>query len=112
MWIGLGRRPVGSADRIANRPRRAPWSARFVAFAPFFPSVDQRPAEIDVVRTRRLWPRSLVQPPLTEGDEKAYEAYVEEEKRRRPEVVDVCLEEEVRRGQYAGRSAGGNGRQH
>ncbi|HET6916002.1 MAG TPA: YihY/virulence factor BrkB family protein [Acidimicrobiales bacterium] len=66
--------------------------------------------EIDVVRARRLWPRSLVQPPLTEGDEKAYEAYVEEEKRRRPEVVEVRLEEEVRRRQYAGRSAGGNGR--
>jgi membrane protein len=65
--------------------------------------------EIDVVRTRRLWPRSLVQPPLTEGDEKAYEAYVEEEKRRRPEVVDVRLEEDVERRPYARRSSGGDG---
>ena len=68
--------------------------------------------EIDVVRTRRMWPRSLVQPPLTEADEMAFEAYAEEEKRRRPEVVDVRVEEKVRRRRYAGRTAGGNGSRH
>lgn len=52
--------------------------------------------EIDVVRVRRLWPRSIIQPPLTEADEKAYEIYVEEEKRRRPETVDVRIDEPVR----------------
>ncbi len=31
--------------------------------------------EIDVVRARRLWPRSLFPPPLTEEDKKAYEQY-------------------------------------
>lgn len=54
--------------------------------------------EIDVVRARRLWPRSIVQPPLTDADQKAYEIYVEEEKRRRPEVVDVCINEPVGNG--------------
>ncbi|HVA74643.1 MAG TPA: YihY/virulence factor BrkB family protein [Acidimicrobiales bacterium] len=67
--------------------------------------------EIDVVRARRLWPRSLVQPPLTEGDQKAYEIYVEEEKRRRPEVVDVHLDEPVERGEPVGRAARGDGAQ-
>jgi YihY family inner membrane protein len=40
--------------------------------------------EADVVRTRRLWPRSLMPPPLTQGDERAYRAYAETA-RRRPE---------------------------
>ena len=55
--------------------------------------------EIDVVRVRRLWPRSIVQPPLTDADEKAYEIYAEEEKRRKPETVDVRIEEPVENGQ-------------
>lgn len=67
--------------------------------------------EIDVVRARRLWPRALVQPPLTEGDEKAYESYVEEEKRRRPQVVDLRLEEPVARREPASRAVRGDGAQ-
>ncbi len=43
-------------------------------------------AEINVVWRRRLWPRSLVQPPLTTGDEKVYAAIVERA-RMRPEVA-------------------------
>ncbi|WP_312886990.1 YihY/virulence factor BrkB family protein [Actinocrinis puniceicyclus] len=42
-------------------------------------------AEIDVVRTRRLWPRSLFPPPLTDEDRRAYRAYAETEQRR-PEM--------------------------
>lgn len=42
-------------------------------------------AEIDVVRTRRLWPRSLFPPPLTEKDRAAYRAYAQAEQRR-PEI--------------------------
>lgn len=46
-------------------------------------------AEINVVWFRRLWPRSLVQPPINEGDRKVYRAIVERA-RMRPEVgVDV-----------------------
>ena len=42
-------------------------------------------AEINVVRKARLWPRSVMQPPLTEADEQALTRYAEQE-RRRPEV--------------------------
>ena len=41
--------------------------------------------EADVVRTRKLWPRSLFPPPLTESDRKALRSYAEIEQRR-PEV--------------------------
>ena len=42
-------------------------------------------AEINVVRTMRLWPRSLVQPPLTDADRVALRTYALVEQRR-PEV--------------------------
>jgi YihY family inner membrane protein len=46
-------------------------------------------AELNVVRARRLWPRSMAPPPLTDGDMRAYELYAEAS-RRRPEVtIDV-----------------------
>jgi uncharacterized BrkB/YihY/UPF0761 family membrane protein len=38
--------------------------------------------ELNVVRVRRLWPRSLAPPPLTEADERAYELYAQTEQRR------------------------------
>jgi YihY family inner membrane protein len=41
--------------------------------------------EINVVRRRRLWPRNIVQPPLSEGDRRVYAAIVERA-RMRPEV--------------------------
>jgi membrane protein len=41
--------------------------------------------EIDVVRTRKLWPRSLFPPPLTDEDRKALRSYAQVEERR-PEV--------------------------
>jgi hypothetical protein len=39
-------------------------------------------AEINVVLTRRLWPRSLLQPPLTEPDRRVLTALAETEERR------------------------------
>ena len=42
-------------------------------------------AELNAVRTFRLWPRSLVQPPLTEADREALSLYALAEQRR-PEV--------------------------
>lgn len=48
--------------------------------------------EADVVRSRRLWPRSLVQPPLTEADEAAYAGYVNTEVRRPEQRVTVDFE--------------------
>jgi YihY family inner membrane protein len=50
-------------------------------------------AEINVVRSRRLWPRSLVQPPLTPADRVALGSYALAEQRRREVKVstsDVC----------------------
>lgn len=35
--------------------------------------------EINVIHTYKLWPRSMVQPPLTAADRKAYELYAEKE---------------------------------
>jgi len=47
--------------------------------------------ELDVVRTRRLWPRSLVPPPLTRADMRAYEAYAQRTQLR-PEL-DISVTE-------------------
>ena len=38
--------------------------------------------EADVVRARGLWPRGLLQPPLTHADERAYRSYAESTRRR------------------------------
>jgi len=52
-------------------------------------------AEVNVVRKRRLWPRAIVQPPLTEADERALKSYAEQEERRPEEDVNVRIEESV-----------------
>ena len=58
-------------------------------------------AEINVVRARHLWPRSMVQPPIVEGDRRSYEQMAQVEKRRPEEDVRVSFgdqtEEEDRR---------------
>jgi membrane protein len=46
-------------------------------------------AEINVVRRRRLWPRSVVQPPLTDADRRALTYYAKQEQRRPDEEVEV-----------------------
>jgi membrane protein len=51
--------------------------------------------EVDVVRAKRLVPRSLVQPPLTTGDERAFQLYVGEERRRQATEVELRLNEPV-----------------
>lgn len=47
--------------------------------------------ELDVVRSRRLWPRSLVPPPLTRADMAAYQAYAQQTQLR-PEL-DISVTE-------------------
>ena len=47
--------------------------------------------ELDVVRSWRLWPRSLVPPPLTQADMRAYQAYAEQTQLR-PEL-DISVTE-------------------
>jgi YihY family inner membrane protein len=46
-------------------------------------------AEVNVVKRRKLWPRGLVQPPLTQADERAYAHYAKQEERRPEEKVGV-----------------------
>ncbi len=46
-------------------------------------------AEVNVVKATRLWPRSLVQPPLTDADQRALYRLAKVEERRREETVQV-----------------------
>lgn len=50
-------------------------------------------AELNVVRAQHLWPRSIVQPPLTEPDQRAFTAIAKREERRPEETVEVRFEE-------------------
>jgi YihY family inner membrane protein len=45
-------------------------------------------SEINVVRARRLWPRSIVQPPLTEADKRTLDNIAEQGKRRPEQEVE------------------------
>ncbi|HEY1635612.1 MAG TPA: hypothetical protein VGF64_12700 [Acidimicrobiales bacterium] len=47
---------------------------------------------MNVVKYRRLWPRGLVQPPLTEADKEAMVALVKKEERISEQQVDVAFE--------------------
>jgi YihY family inner membrane protein len=49
-------------------------------------------AEFNVVRSRRLWPRSMVQPPLTAADEAALSAIAMQEERRPEQDVHVTFD--------------------
>lgn len=58
-------------------------------------------AELNVVRVRRLYPRSLLTPftddvDLTEGDKKAYESYAQTESYKGFETVDVDFDKPAR----------------
>ena len=48
-------------------------------------------AEANVVWVRKLWPRSLVSPPHTEEDVRAYELYAEAEARNKDETIRVAV---------------------
>lgn len=54
-------------------------------------------AELNVVLFRRLWPRSLVQPPLTDADRRVLEALVLQEERRPEQEVTVRFKRRSRR---------------
>jgi YihY family inner membrane protein len=53
-------------------------------------------AELNVVRVRKLWPRSLVQPPLTEADRRAMQAGALVERRRPEERIHVVFDDQER----------------
>jgi uncharacterized BrkB/YihY/UPF0761 family membrane protein len=46
-------------------------------------------AEVNVVRARRLWPRSILQPPLTEADQRALVHLAKQEERRPEQAINV-----------------------
>jgi len=48
-------------------------------------------AEVNVVLARRLWPRSIVQPPLTESDKRMLADLAKQEERRPEETVQVTF---------------------
>lgn len=50
-------------------------------------------AELNVVLRQRLWPRSLVQPPFTEADERALKRLAKVEERHEEETVEATLEQ-------------------
>ena len=55
-------------------------------------------AEVNVVRKRRLWPRSLVPPPLTDADRRALVELAKEEERSPEQRVEVHFSEPGRQG--------------
>lgn len=55
--------------------------------------------EADVVRTRRLWPRSLTQPPLTDADKEYLEQTTLQETRRPEQRVDIRFAPDTDNGQ-------------
>jgi YihY family inner membrane protein len=50
-------------------------------------------AEANVVLARRLWPRSIVQPPLTEADKRTLAHIAQQEERRPEEQVEVTFDD-------------------
>jgi uncharacterized BrkB/YihY/UPF0761 family membrane protein len=58
--------------------------------------------EADVVRAKSLWPRTLVQPPLTQADEKYYTSALKAETRRPEQYVDVAYSSEVQDAEPSG----------
>ena len=46
-------------------------------------------AEVNVVRARRLWPRIILQPPLTKADQRALTDLAKQEERRTEQAIDV-----------------------
>jgi hypothetical protein len=46
-------------------------------------------AEVNVVRARGLWPRSILQPPLTEADQRALIDLAKQEERRPEQAIHV-----------------------
>ena len=54
--------------------------------------------EINAVRVDRLWPRSIVQPPLTEADREQFRAMARQEERRDEQTVTVSFDDEATSG--------------
>jgi Virulence factor BrkB len=62
-------------------------------------------AEVNVVLARRMWPRSIVQPPLTESDKRMLADLAKQEERRPEQTVQVIFSEDPCPGKDARRQA-------
>ncbi|MCZ3389821.1 MAG: YihY/virulence factor BrkB family protein [Actinomycetia bacterium] len=60
--------------------------------------------EVSVVRARRLWPRSIFSPPLTDADEQAYRDLVKVQQRVEGQDIDVTFEDPEAAGLLAHKS--------
>jgi uncharacterized BrkB/YihY/UPF0761 family membrane protein len=60
-----------------------------IAWVYFLVEITVYAAEINVVLTRRLWPRAIVQPPLTEADRAVMAAQALQNQRREEQQVQV-----------------------
>jgi YihY family inner membrane protein len=67
-------------------------------------------AEVDVVLARRLWPRSIVQPPLTEADKRTLADIAHQEERRPEELVEVSFDDNTTDHSPVDHSTVGHGR--
>jgi YihY family inner membrane protein len=64
-------------------------------------------AEINVVLARRLWPRALVQPPLTHADRSSMSAQAMQNQRRAEQHVEVTFTDEPAEPQHQGQALSG-----
>ena len=55
-------------------------------------------AEVNVVLKKRLWPRSITNPPIREADERSFARQAKEQERVPPEDVEVDYSDDDRRG--------------
>jgi hypothetical protein len=51
-------------------------------------------AEVNVVRARHLWPRSIVQPPMTEADRRTLSDIALQGERRPEESLEVVFDDD------------------
>ena len=87
-----GRRRVPGRPQPQARPA-AVWVLRRRARADVMALLDAQVllygAEVNVVRARRLWPRSILQPPLTDADQRALIDLARQEERRPEQAINV-----------------------
>jgi hypothetical protein len=51
-------------------------------------------AELNVVLANHLWPRSMVQPPLTDADRRSLTAQAVQHQQRREQHIEVSFDDE------------------
>jgi hypothetical protein len=78
-------------DQGGHRAALLAYYGFFSLFPLLLVAVTLLAAELNVVRTRRLWPRSLAPPPLGGPDERALEGLARQEERLPDQRVEVSF---------------------